>query len=98
VVARTVILDSVAKDALDAAVLKWEDAERAWFAIEWTLARDPQIGVPLNEKGDVRAFVYAGAKSIGQPDIDVIYLIELHAIVVRSAVFSEPIAGQAGRA
>jgi hypothetical protein len=93
---RTVILDTVAQAALDSAILKWEDTERAWLAIEWALARDPEAGVSLNEKGNIRAFLYAGARSIGQPDVEVIYEIELHAIIIRSAVFSDAKSGQAG--
>ena len=66
--ARTVILESVAQQAVDSACDKWEDAERAWMAIEWALARDPHVGVPLTEGGNVRGLLYDGARSIGQPE------------------------------
>jgi len=80
---------------VDSAFDRWGDAERAWIAIEWTLARDPQVGTPLNESGSLRGFVYAGAKSIGQPDVDVIYEIDVDTIIVRSAVFTDAKASQA---
>jgi hypothetical protein len=95
--ARTVVLESVAQQTVDSACDTWEDAERAWVAIEWTLAHDPAIGVPLTEQGNVRGFLYDGAQSIGQPDIEVIYEIQQDAIIVRSAVFRNPEASFAGR-
>jgi hypothetical protein len=54
--ARTVILESVAQQAVDSACDKWEDAERAWIAIEWALARDQHVGVPLTEGAMFGAF------------------------------------------
>jgi hypothetical protein len=78
--------------------MEWPDAERAWNAIEWTLAHDPLIGLALLEGGTVRAFIYRGARSIGQPDIEVIYETTSHEIIVHSAEFSEAEAGQAGHA
>jgi hypothetical protein len=47
--------------------------------------------------GGVRGFMYDGARSISQPDIEVIYQIEDHQIVVKSAVFSDAKASAAGR-
>jgi hypothetical protein len=95
--ARTVILESVAQQAVDSACDKWEDAERAWMAIEWALARDPDVGVPLTEGGNVRGLLYDGARSIGQPDVEVIYEIQQNAIIVRSAIFNDAKASFAGR-
>jgi hypothetical protein len=95
--ARTVILESVAQQAVDSACDKWEDAERAWIAIEWALARDPHGGVPLTEGGNVRGLLYDGARSIGQPDVEVIYEIQQTAIIVRSAIFKDAKASFAGR-
>jgi hypothetical protein len=84
--------------SVDSAFDRWPDAERAWAAIEWTLARDPAVGVPLREDGKIRGFVYAGARSIGQPDIDVIYEITPKEIIVRSAEFRDAEARQTGHA
>jgi hypothetical protein len=96
--ARTVVLDEPARDAVDSALQKWTGAELAWSAIEWTLAHDPLVGAALIEAGNVRALIYNGAHSIDQPDVEVIYEIETDAVIVRSAVFSDPKASQAGRA
>jgi hypothetical protein len=90
-------LDAAARDAVDSAVQEWGDAERAWLAIEWALARDPHVGVPLTEKGNIRGFVYHGARSIGQPDVWVIYEIEQDEILVRDAMFSDAKSSQSGR-
>jgi hypothetical protein len=95
--ARTVILEPVAQHAVDSACDEWEDAERAWMAIEWALARDAHVGVPLTEVGNVRGLLYDGARSIGQPDVEVIYEIQRDAIIVRSAVFRNPKASFAGK-
>jgi hypothetical protein len=95
--ARTVVLESVAQQAVDSACDKWEDAERVWRAIEWALARDPAVGVPLTEQGNVRGLLYDGAQSIGQPDVEVIYEIQQDAIIVRSAIFRNPKASFAGK-
>ena len=71
--------------------------ERVWRAIEWALARDPAVGVPLTEQGNVRGLLYDGAQSIGQPDVEVIYEIQQDAIIVRSAIFRNPKASFAGK-
>src|SRR5437660_1567426 len=89
---------ATAPEAVDSAFEKWEDAERAWLAIEWALVRDPQVGPPLTEKGNIRGFLYDGARSIGQPDVQVIYEIQEDAIIIRSAVFTQAKANFAGRA
>jgi hypothetical protein len=96
--ARTVVLESVALRAVDSACDKWRDAERAWIAIEWVLVRDPHVGVALTEHGNIRAFLYAGARSIDQPDVEVIYEIRQDEIIVRSAVFRDAKASFAGSA
>lgn len=83
---------------MDSACEKWGDTERAWVAIEWALARDPAVGVPLTESGKVRGFFYDGARSIDQPDIQVIYETHSDEIIVRSAVFTDAKANQAGKA
>ena len=84
--------------AVDSTCDRWDDTDRAWIAIEWALVRDPIVGVPLVEGGNVRGFVYYGARSIGQPDVDVIYEIQQDAIIIKSAVFTDAKASQAGRA
>jgi hypothetical protein len=78
-------------------MLNWNDADRAWQAVKWCLARDSRTGVPLNESGTLRAFIYDGAVSIGQPDIEIIYEIQANAIIVQNAVFSNAKETHAGR-
>jgi hypothetical protein len=95
--ARTVILESVAQQAIDSGCDRWEDGERAWLAIEWALAHDPTVGVPLTEPGNIRGLLYDGARSIGQPDVEVIYEIREDTIIVKSAVFKDAKSAFAGR-
>ena len=97
-VRRDVFLEESARAALDSAEERWRGCDVAWMAIEWALVHDPQIGVPLNEAGTVRAFVYDGAVSIDQPDVRVTYEIHAEHLVIRRLVFSPPKASQAGRA
>jgi hypothetical protein len=92
------VLDEAARTEVDSAIVRWEDAERAWLAIEWTLSHDPQVGRPLREGGNIRGFVYRGARSIGQPDVHVIYELTTHEIIVRDVVFSDADASRAGHA
>lgn len=92
------VLDTAAQVAVDSAVDNWAGAETAWEAIEWTLAHDPRVGVPLSESGNIRGFVYTGARSIGQPDVEVIYELGNPEIIVKSAEFSDAKTTFAGRA
>jgi hypothetical protein len=85
------------QEAVDSACDRWDDTDRAWIAIEWALVRDPLMGVPLFEGGNVRGFVYWGAMSINQPDVDVIYEVQQDAIIIKSAIFTDAKASQAGR-
>jgi hypothetical protein len=77
---------------------KWPRAEQAWDAITWALARDPDIGRPLSESGDIRHVVWRGAKSIGMPEIAVTYRISTQFIEILDADFAEAKASQAGSA
>lgn len=82
--------------AIKEAAETW-DSEDSIRAIEWAIIHDPEIGILLNESG-LRAFVYHGARSINQPDIDVIYGPGNPEFVIHDLVFSEAKAGHAGRA
>ena len=97
--ARTVVLDTVAQDSVDSACDKWEGAEQCWRAIEWALCRDPfGAGVAMSDSGKLRALHYDGARSINQPDVDVIYEVTEHAIIIKDAVFTDAKATRAGYA
>lgn len=90
------MLDGTARDSLDYICNEWSGAEKAWLAIEWVLARDAYVGVPLTEKANVRGFEYLGAKSIHQPDLYVVYHVLPHEIVVKVIAYDEARAPSAG--
>jgi hypothetical protein len=93
-----VVLDADVLEELESACDRWAGTEIAWEAIEWALCRDPDVGRALNEGGSERAFVYIGARSIHQPDIEVTYVVEGNEIVVKIAEFADAKASYAGRA
>ena len=84
--------------AVDEAIGKWPRTEDAWDAVVWTLARDQYAGVALNDRGDVRSFVYDGARSIGMPSIEVIFTLEGNCVSIRDARFYEAPYARAGHA
>jgi hypothetical protein len=89
--------DPPAQQALDEALEKWTGAGVAWEAATWVVLRDPGIGVPLFEGGNIRSFTYEGARSIDQPTITLIYEKVGHETIIRAAKFSEAKYGNAGR-
>ena len=93
-------LEPRVSEAIDEAMLKWPAADRAWEAIEFTLAHDPvAAGVALVESGKRRMLVFHGAKSIGMPSITVLYeLSDGNPITIYDVKFEEPKAPFAGRA
>ena len=96
---RTIRYQRRVAEAIDAAGEKWAGAEDVWNAMEWTLARDPTVGAPLNEPGTVRTYMIQGAKSVGWPTATAIYKIESEdVIVIEDAQFEEAGIYQAGHA
>jgi hypothetical protein len=95
---RGVIEDSRASRAVDDAKLRWPRADDAWNAVTWVLARDPEIGMPLNESGTTRAFTLDGARSIGLPTVTVVYVFDPNTVVIRDVLFEEATYGQSGLA
>lgn len=85
-------------EAVADACLKWQRADESWDAVTWAIARDPQTGAPLTEEGNVRIATWSGAKSIGMPDIEVIYRITLERIEILEAIFTEPTYAFSGKA
>jgi len=63
-----------ASAAADAARALWRRGEDAISAIEWALARDPQAGQPYANSEQLRFSVFDGAKSIGLPSVDVLFV------------------------
>jgi hypothetical protein len=83
---------------VESACDKWAGAEIAWNAIEWVLGHDHLAGPALVEGGNLRAFIYQGAISIKQPDIAVIYSVEVDEIVIKAVKFKNASASYAGKA
>ena len=96
--AKTLVLDEFARVSLDYICEHWEGGELAWLVIEWVLAHDELAGRLLTDKANVRGFEYAGARSIRQPDLYVIYEVREHEIVVKVIGYDEARAASAGHA
>jgi hypothetical protein len=94
---RTVVLDHTVREALDSACEQWDGTSIAWSAIEWTVARDPEVGRLITNKANVRELIYDGAKSIKHPDIYLVYEVMERQIIIKLAVFVDAQASYAGR-
>lgn len=90
--------DGEAQEALDEALEKWAGTAVAWESATWVILRDPEVGVPLNERGSLRVFTYDGAQSIQQPTITLIYEVTRLETTIKAARFAEAKYGNAGRA
>jgi hypothetical protein len=95
---RCVRLENRVRQAVDDAIQKWIRTEIAWNAVEWTLIHEPNCGVPVHESGMFRAFAFDGAKSVGWPDIRVIYEVTKELIIIHDATFEDPKTHKAGHA
>ena len=84
--------------ARDLAEAKWARANDAWESVTWTIIHDEACGVPLNDLGSIRGYVWDGARSIDMPTVEVIYEIQLDLIIIWYAEFRDAPYGQAGRA
>lgn len=84
--------------ARDAAEVRWERAMDSWEAITWVILHDETCGSALSESGNVRGYIFDGARSVNMPSLAVIYEITDEYIIVRDAEFYEAPYGQAGRA
>jgi hypothetical protein len=94
---RTFRYEERATEAIREAKHKWSNIENVLEALEWGIMHDPQIGVLLNERG-LRGFVFPGARSINEPDIDVIYQEEESYIVIHDLTFRNAQAHYSGTA
>jgi hypothetical protein len=95
---RSVAESPEAQTAADDAFEAWSRAEEAWEAIKWALARDPTVGEPLVEGGNLRVLTFEGALAYDMPTIVVLYDYDMQRVVIKSARFEVPKAGQIGRA
>ena len=84
---KSVIFDAGADAAADAARPMWKRTSDAISTVEWALARDPEIGRPLVDGGDLLLAVFEGAKSIGLPTIEVLYHDKAHSVIIRDLEF-----------
>jgi hypothetical protein len=85
-------------DSLGEACLKWERAADAWEHVTWIVAKNPKEGTPINESGNLRLLLWAGARSIDMPDVELIYSLNDETIRLLDVKFTEAAYGQAGRA
>ncbi len=95
--ARSFRYEDRAEIAIQEAAKKWSHIDDILAALEWGIAHDPSIGPLLNEKG-IRGFVYPGARSVNEPDIDVIYEDQDPLIVIHDLTFRDAKASHAGNA
>ncbi len=92
------IEENDAKEALDAAVMKWPRAQDAWDTVTLVVINDPKEGRPINESGSLRSFTYVGARSIGMPDVTIIYELKGETTHIHDAMFKDATYAQAGHA
>ena len=94
---RTIRYEDRAAEAIQKAKQTWSNVENVLISLEWGLMHDPQIGMLLNERG-LRGFVFPGARSINEPDVDVLYEEGDFQIVIHDLTFRQAKAHYAGQA
>jgi hypothetical protein len=95
---RTFRYEERATAAIREAKQRWSNIEDVVAALEWGILHDPLVGGLLNERG-LRGFVFPGARSIKEPDIDVIYEEEGEfLIIIHDLTFRDAQAYRAGQA
>jgi hypothetical protein len=94
---RTVRYEERAAEAIRKAKERWDSIEDILEALEWALMHDPLVGKLLSKNG-IRGFVFPGARSVNEPDIDVIYQEEEFQIIIHDLTFRDAKANYAGRA
>jgi hypothetical protein len=87
-----------ASEAIQEASKNWRNIDDVVLAIEWAIIHDHQVGRLINERG-IRGFEFPGARSIGEPDVDVLYELEnLNRIIIHDLTFRDAKARYAGQA
>jgi hypothetical protein len=94
---RTFRYEEGATTAIQKAKRDWSNIEDVLMALEWAIMHDPAVGGLLNERG-LRGFIFPGARSLNEPDIDVIYQEDEFQIIIHDLVFREARAHHAGKA
>lgn len=95
---RTVREETAARTAVDEAPERWSRAGDAWEAITWVIAREPELGMAVNESGSMRAYILDGVRSVELPTVTVLYEITDEAIVIHDARFADADFDSFGRA
>lgn len=72
-VQRNIIESDEVRLSRNEAELKWDGANRAWESATLVLAYDPEVGTSVTESGNVRTFIWQGARSSGLPTVQVLY-------------------------
>jgi hypothetical protein len=94
---RTFRYEKRATEAIRKAREKWANIEDILAALEWGIMHDPLVGKLLNERG-LRGFVFPGARSVNEPDIDVLYEEAEFQIIIHDLTFMDAQAHYAGKA
>lgn len=94
----TIVEQPEAQAAKDEAETRWERASLVWDNLTWVVARDPEVGIALTESGRTRAATEVGARSIGMPDLTIVYEVNPPFLIVHRALFTEPKYRDVGRA
>ena len=68
---------------VDEAARRWSRCHEAWDMLFWVLSRDPTVGQPLTEVGNIRAFVFDGSWAHDMPTIDLVYEITTTRVVLQ---------------
>ena len=95
---RSLIEEASVREAVDEALDKWPRANDAWMAVQWAIARDPEIGDPVTESGNIRSFAQDGARSIGLPTVRVMYELQEPYVIIREVLFEDSKYGLTGHA
>ena len=94
---RTIREETAARLALDAALGRWSRAIDAWEAVTRVIARDPEVGIPLSERGALRTYTFDGVRSLDLPTVTILYEVTDEVIIIRDARFTESRHSDAGR-
>jgi hypothetical protein len=93
---RNVRYETRAAEAIRKAENDWDNIEDIINALEWGLMHAPDLGPLLNERG-LRGFVFPGARSRNEPDIDVLYEFDDRDITIHDLTFRQAKAHYAGQ-
>jgi hypothetical protein len=94
---RTFRYEQRAEKAIQEAKKRWSNIESVVESLEWGIMHDTSVGTLLNERG-LRGFTFPGARSLNEPDIDVLYVPSEFLIIIENLTFMDAKAHHAGTA